>query len=149
MQPTAVYVLECEEGAWYVGVSYHPYRRYLEHLEDHGSFYTHHYKPIRIAHVQWYPTRKQAEYMETVMTALMRDVTLKVGGGFHTLVTPSGRGRRREKDSYMFFEEIKGRLKTLDVPHLKACYLRGKPKPYQDACRRGAGWLIRRAVRQE
>ena len=89
----SVYVLECEEGAWYVGLSSNPYRRYIRHISGDGSQYTSHYKPKRIAHVFWYSSRTKAKYMEEVMTCLMRDQALKVGGGLRTAVGVSGRGK--------------------------------------------------------
>ena len=43
-----VYVLECEEGKYYVGSTTNRKRRYKEHLKRKGSKWTRAYKPIRV-----------------------------------------------------------------------------------------------------
>lgn len=100
MEPTAVYVLECEEGAWYVGMSNDPDRRFQEHLICTEGF-TSHYRPVRIAWRGWYPTRQRAEWMENLVTSEMRSVALKVGGGIRCDISPSGRGRYNAPWKYL------------------------------------------------
>ncbi len=43
-----IYILECENGKYYVGRSVHPKNRILAHFNRHGSEWTKKYKPIRI-----------------------------------------------------------------------------------------------------
>jgi hypothetical protein len=43
-----IYILECENGKYYVGRSVHPKDRILSHFNRHGSEWTKKYKPIRI-----------------------------------------------------------------------------------------------------
>jgi hypothetical protein len=43
-----IYILECENGKYYVGRSVHPKDRILSHFNNHGSEWTKKYKPIRI-----------------------------------------------------------------------------------------------------
>jgi len=43
-----IYILECENGKYYVGRSVHPKDRILSHFNKHGSEWTKKYKPIRI-----------------------------------------------------------------------------------------------------
>lgn len=146
MRPTAVYVLQCEEGAWYVGMSNHPYRRFIKHCEWEGSYYTRHYTPLRIAHVWWYPTRARAEYMEEAMTALLRDHALKVGGGLRTVVGMSGRGKDREPSIFVLAEELEGRIGKLYVAHINSRFMRGKTKAGVSGYRRSKGWLIKKGT---
>ena len=135
----SVYVLECEEGAWYVGVSYHPFRRFLLHLNGDGSWYTLAYKPRRLAYVHWYPSRARAEYMEEVMTALLRDQVLKVGGGAYTVPSMSGRGRSRFEHAVAKWE-IPDKL---DVPTIPESFS-GVPKRKARYMWKSSRWLVKR-----
>ena len=138
MPATAMYVLECEEGAWYVGISYQPFKRFVQHMNGHSSWYTTAYKPKRLAYLHWYATRAKAEYMEEVMTALLRDQALKVGGGTYTVPSMSGRGRCRFETEMCRFE-LSEVLRVKTIPES----FTGIPKRKVNHMLRSANWLIK------
>ena len=81
--PPLIYVLECEDNCWYVGITMNLNLRWAQHLSGAGAKWTRIHKPIRIAEV----------YTENCSRELEESVTKKyiaqhgaenVRGGFHT-----------------------------------------------------------------
>lgn len=90
---TACYLLWCEGGALYVGITEEFEARMESHFNGGGSVYTQWYTPIKVLGVAWFPVRGRAEWMEAVVTAGLRERWLKVAGGCYTKPTASGRGK--------------------------------------------------------
>lgn len=138
---TAVYVLLCEDEAWYVGVAEDPYHRFKQHQAGKGAVYTRLYPPRYIAHLFWCETKEEALHLEDAMTYVMQQSYLKVAGGRWTMPSPSGRGREwteAELDFRKFIHEHFGWTKT---PQLQ------RPKKPSKA-RSGGGSHARRPPRQ-
>lgn len=89
----AVYVVRCEQDAYYVGITKDPDRRWREHQEGRGSWYTQIYKPISMSVCAWVRGKRKAESLEIAMTEVLGMMCLKVAGGVRTFVSASGRGR--------------------------------------------------------
>lgn len=98
----AVYVLECEDEAWYVGIAEDPYHRFEQHQGKGGAQYTQIYRPIRIAHMFWCKNREEAEHLEDAMTSVMQRMFLKVAGGRWSRPSPSGRGKEWTPEDLAF-----------------------------------------------
>ena len=99
----AVYVVRCEDNALYVGMTKDPTRRWREHQEGRGSWYTQFYKPISMSVCAWVRGKKKAEALEIAMTEALGALYLKVAGGVRTYVSASGRGREwRAADLEMY-----------------------------------------------
>ncbi|MES2200990.1 MAG: GIY-YIG nuclease family protein [candidate division FCPU426 bacterium] len=47
-KPWWVYVLECEDGSLYTGISVDPGRRFEQHRKGKGAAYTRSHKPVRM-----------------------------------------------------------------------------------------------------
>ena len=90
---TACYLLWCEEGALYVGVTEEFETRMECHFSGNGAVYTQWYKPLKVLGVAWFPVQGKAEWMEAVLTAGLRERWLRVAGGCYTRPSVSGRGK--------------------------------------------------------
>lgn len=55
-----VYILECEDGSFYTGITSNLERRLKEHRQGKGGFYTRSFKALDIVHQEEYPTRQEA-----------------------------------------------------------------------------------------
>lgn len=91
---TFLYVLKCEDDAWYVGVTCNPKQRFNRHWRGEGSLYTTAYKPLKIVYMRAFSRRAEAFFGECSMTSLLRQYALKVGGALRCWPGPSGRGTR-------------------------------------------------------
>lgn len=47
-----VYILKCEDGSFYTGISNNPDRRFLEHKNKKGGHYTSSHKVIEIVYLE-------------------------------------------------------------------------------------------------
>ncbi|MBP7006836.1 MAG: GIY-YIG nuclease family protein [Candidatus Pacebacteria bacterium] len=47
-----VYILKCEDGSFYTGISNNPERRFLEHKNRKGGHYTSSHKVIEIVYLE-------------------------------------------------------------------------------------------------
>lgn len=59
-----VYILLCEDNAYYVGLTHDLDRRWQEHLTGRGGHYTRTNRPVRMAFAEPHPTRAAAERRE-------------------------------------------------------------------------------------
>jgi len=55
-----VYILECEDGSYYTGITTDLHRRFKEHLAKKGGAYTRTHKPIKIAYSEACNNRSEA-----------------------------------------------------------------------------------------
>lgn len=120
----AVYVLLCEDEAWYVGVAEDPHQRFEQHKAGKGAVYTRLYPPKRIAHLFWCETREEALYLEDAMTYVMQQSYLKVAGGRWTMPSPAGRGREWTEADLAFRRCVRETFGWKKKPEL-----RRKPRP--------------------
>lgn len=59
-----VYILECEDGSYYTGMTSSPDRRWMQHIDGLGSRYTSDHKPKRVAYLEEYEDPEQARLRE-------------------------------------------------------------------------------------
>lgn len=67
-----VYVIECESGAWYTGVSNDVERRFREHAQGKGAKYFRLDKPKRLVASQPFESRGEALKQEAALKRLER-----------------------------------------------------------------------------
>jgi type I restriction enzyme R subunit len=67
-----VYVLECENGSYYIGQTENLEKRWQEHISGRGAKWTKSYKPVRIIHYEEFQTREES---------VKRESDLKTGFG--------------------------------------------------------------------
>jgi len=67
-----VYVIECESGAWYTGVSNDVERRFRQHVEGKGAKYMRMDKPKRVVAAQEFSSKGEALKSEAALKALTR-----------------------------------------------------------------------------
>ena len=68
-----VYVIECESGAWYTGVSNNVERRFNMHATGKGAKYFRMDKPVSIVATREFETKSEALSQEAVLKRLPRD----------------------------------------------------------------------------
>jgi putative endonuclease len=76
-QPWAVYLLECDGGSSYVGISPRPLERFERHRSGRGGAYTRARRPRALAAVAWFENRAAAAAMEPRLKALVRSAKLE------------------------------------------------------------------------
>ncbi len=59
-----VYILECEDGSLYTGITTDMQRRFQEHQDGAGAAYTRAHKPVRIVYTEEHPDRSSASKRE-------------------------------------------------------------------------------------
>ena len=64
VRPWSLYLLECQRGQLYAGISPDPERRYAAHLAGRGARYTRANPPLRMLAVCAYPSRSAASVAE-------------------------------------------------------------------------------------
>ena len=68
-----VYIIECESGAWYTGVSSDPERRFREHAAGKGAKYMRMDHPKRIVAAKTCSSKGEALSLEAAIKRLSRD----------------------------------------------------------------------------
>lgn len=59
-----VYILECQDGAYYTGITDNLERRFSEHMSGKGGVYTERNRPKAIIYLESHDTRELAENRE-------------------------------------------------------------------------------------
>ncbi len=67
-----VYIIECEDGSLYTGITTDVRRRFLEHRKGIGGHYTAAHKPKRIVYIEKRKTRGDALRREAQIKKLRR-----------------------------------------------------------------------------
>lgn len=67
-----LYLLECEDGSLYAGISPDPRRRLQQHLDGRGARYTRAHRPQRLVAQQAHASRAQASSAEYRLKRLRR-----------------------------------------------------------------------------
>ena len=68
-----VYVIECESGAWYTGVSNDPERRFREHVAGRGAKFMRMDRPKRIVATKGCSSKGDALSLEAAVKQLSRE----------------------------------------------------------------------------
>lgn len=79
-----VYVLQCNDGSLYTGISNNPDRRFLDHKNGKGGAYTRSHKPIKLLYTKKLPDKSSALMREARIKSWTRkqkitNLRLKVG----------------------------------------------------------------------
>ena len=77
-----VYVLLCEDGSFYTGVTNNLEKRFLDHKNGKGGYYTRSHKPIRLVYSEELPThsaalKREAEIKDWSREKKIRTLLLK------------------------------------------------------------------------
>ena len=75
-----IYIIECEDGSLYTGITTDVERRFLEHRKGIGGGYTAAHKPKKIAYTEKRKTRSAALKREAEIKKLKREEKLKLIG---------------------------------------------------------------------
>ncbi len=75
-QPWAVYLLHCQGGKCYIGISPLPQERFKAHLTGRGAAFTRANRPLSLAAIAWFENRRAAASMEVRLKALARPAKL-------------------------------------------------------------------------
>ena len=67
-----VYMLECRNGAYYVGITTDLEERLDDHREGRGARYTWRHRPVRLVRVEEFPSKIQAARRERRLKGLSR-----------------------------------------------------------------------------
>lgn len=59
-----VYIIECEDGSYYTGLTWKPDLRWIQHLTRLGSKYTAKHKPKRVVYLEEYENLEEARGRE-------------------------------------------------------------------------------------
>ena len=73
-----VYLIQCEDGSIYTGITTNLERRFKEHKGKAGGHYTRTHKVEKILYTEKYPTRSEALKRESQIKKLRREKKLKL-----------------------------------------------------------------------
>ena len=73
-----VYMILCEGGSLYTGISNDPYRRFLDHKKGNGSKYMRLHKPLKIVYIEKLRLRSDALKREMSIKSWSREEKIKV-----------------------------------------------------------------------
>lgn len=59
-----VYIVECEDGSYYTGMTWKPNSRWIQHLSGLGSEYTSKHKPVKVVCLEEYDSLEEARTRE-------------------------------------------------------------------------------------
>lgn len=77
VEPWAVYLLECDGGRSYLGISPRPQERFEAHRAGRGGAFTRGHRPQTLSAVVWFENRSAAASMEPRLKALARSSKLE------------------------------------------------------------------------
>ncbi len=75
-----VYILECEGGTLYTGITTDVTRRFEEHVAGKAAHYTSAYKPVKVVYSEEQPNRSSALKREAEIKKLSRAEKLELVG---------------------------------------------------------------------
>ena len=81
-QPWAVYLLDCDGGKSYIGISPTPQQRFEAHQSGKGAAFTRANRPQMLVAIVWFENRGAAASMEARLKALARPAKLAWFAGF-------------------------------------------------------------------
>ncbi len=65
-----VYMLECEDGSYYLGSTDNIESRFAKHLSGKGASYTRSHKPLRVVYTEEHPDKSSALKREAALKKL-------------------------------------------------------------------------------
>ncbi len=68
-----VYVLLCQDGSLYTGISPDPEKRFEQHLSGKGAKYTRSHKPVKIVYQEKFKSRSEALKREAEIKGWRRE----------------------------------------------------------------------------
>lgn len=71
-----VYIVECDDGSLYTGYTTDVGRRVSEHNAGTGASYTAGRRPVELRHVEYHPSRSEAQSREYEIKSLRREEKL-------------------------------------------------------------------------
>lgn len=74
----SVYILLCEDGSFYTGVSDNPQQRFLDHKNGKGGRYTRSHKPTKIIYLEELPTKSLALKRERQIKGWSRTKKIRI-----------------------------------------------------------------------
>jgi len=75
-----VYLLLCEDGSFYTGVSNNLEKRFEEHRLGRGAKYTRSHKPVKLVHQEQFSTHSEALKREIKIKSWSRSKKIKILG---------------------------------------------------------------------
>lgn len=88
-EPWALYLLQCDGGKSYIGISPRPQQRFETHRAGGGGAFTRAHRPQSLAAVVWFENRSAAASMEPRLKALTRNAKLEWFEGFKAATAAS------------------------------------------------------------
>lgn len=76
-----VYMLECEDGSFYIGWTNDPEKRFRAHCSGKGAKYTRSHKPVRVAYLKYTETKQEAQKLEFALKRLTHQEKEKLAEG--------------------------------------------------------------------
>lgn len=73
-----IYLVLCNEGSIYTGVTNNPERRFLEHQTKRGGRHTKLHKAIKLLHTEQFPTKREALKREKQIKGWRREKKLNL-----------------------------------------------------------------------
>lgn len=73
-----VYLIECEDGSIYTGITTDLKRRFIEHVEGKGGRYTRSHKVKKILYSEKHPSRSKASRREAAIKSWSRGKKLEL-----------------------------------------------------------------------
>lgn len=73
-----VYVLLCQDGSLYTGISPDPEKRLQQHLSGKGAKYTRSHKPVKIVYQEKFDSRSEALKREAEIKGWRREKKVRV-----------------------------------------------------------------------
>jgi len=73
-----VYILLCEDGSFYTGISNNVKKRFLEHKNGKGGYYTRSHKPIRLVYSEELSTHSEALKREAEIKDWSREKKIRI-----------------------------------------------------------------------
>ena len=73
-----LYIIKCEDGSFYTGITTNLKRRFFEHSRKKGGKYTSSHKPLAIIHQEIYFTRSEALKRESQIKGWSRQQKIDI-----------------------------------------------------------------------
>jgi putative endonuclease len=73
-----VYLIQCEDGSFYTGITANVERRFKEHQTKSGGWYTKLHKVIKLLYTEQYPTKHEALKREKQIKGWRREKKLNL-----------------------------------------------------------------------
>ena len=73
-----VYILLCEDGSLYTGISNNPGKRFSDHKNGKGGHYTRSHKPIKLVYQEQFDTQSEALKREIQIKGWSREKKIRI-----------------------------------------------------------------------